>query len=384
MHHHALDILSVNPANSTQLAHVMKIAGIRVHILKSPLSQPFAFSQGWVKTRSATLVEITTDTGTVGWGEAFAQGLEAPEISAAAIEHALQPILLGEDPLDIEVLWHRMYHRTRDFGRKGTLAAAISAIDIALWDIAGKHYGVPISKLLGGAFRTTVQPYATGFYRIEGQGEAQRLADEALQHFDSGFRAMKVKLGFGVDDDIEVMRAVGRAVEGKGRVLDEYDMRWYEEPVVPEDIDGYIELRSKLRTPIAGGENEHTLYGFSELLSRRAVDVAQPDIGSCGGVSAMRHIAVLGQAHGIEINPHVWGSAVAQAASLQVIAALPVTHHSLYAREPILEYDRSSHPFRRELVTEPLTLADGVVRIPDAPGLGIELVPETLQRYRVN
>ena len=98
----------------------------------------------------------------------------------------------------------------------------------------------------------------------------------------------------------------------------------------------------------------------------------------------MRHIAVLGQAHGIEINPHVWGSAVAQAASLQVIAALPVTHHSLYAREPILEYDRSSHPFRRELVTEPLTLADGVVRIPDAPGLGIELVPETLQRYRAN
>ena len=211
MHHHALDILTVNPANNTQHHCVMKITAIRTHILKSPLSQPFAFSQGWVKTRSATLVEITTDTGLVGWGEAFAQGLEAPEISAAAIEHALQPLLLGADPLDIEVLWHSMYHRTRDFGRKGTLAAAISAIDIALWDIAGKHYGVPISKLLGGAFRTTVQPYATGFYRIEGQGEAQRLADEALQHFEAGFRAMKVKLGFGVDDDIEVMRAVGRA-----------------------------------------------------------------------------------------------------------------------------------------------------------------------------
>ncbi len=408
MHHHALDILSVNPANNTHFVCIknstMKITGIRTHILKSPLSQPFAFSQGWVTTRSATLVEVTTDAGPVGWGEAFAQGLEAPEISAAAIEHALQPLLLGADPLDIEVLWHRMYHRTRDFGRKGSLAAAISAIDIALWDIAGKHYGVPIFKLLGGAFRTTVQPYATGFYRVEGQGEAQRLADEAVQHFDAGFRAMKVKLGFGVDDDIEVMRAVGRAVEGKGvtlmvdtnhaygraealrlgRVLDEYDMRWYEEPVVPEDIDGYIELRSKLRTPIAGGENEHTVYGFGELLSRRAVDVAQPDIGSCGGISAVRHIAVPGQAHGIEINPHVWGSAVAQAASLQVIAALPVTHHSLYARAPILEYDRSSHPFRNELVTQPMSLADGMVRIPEAPGLGIELVPETLQRFRVN
>jgi D-galactarolactone cycloisomerase len=382
----------------------MKITGIRTHVLKSPLAQPFAFSQGWVPTRSATLVEITTDSGPVGWGEAFAQGMEAPEISAAVIEHALAPLLSGANPLDIEVLWHRMYHRTRDYGRKGSVVAAISAIDIALWDIAGKHYGAPVSRLLGGAFRETVQPYATGFYRIEGQGEAPRLADEALQHYDAGFRAMKIKLGFGVDDDIAVMRAIGRAVEGKGvtlmvdsnhaygrtealrlgYVLDEYDLRWYEEPVVPEDIDGYVELRSKLRTPIAGGENEHTLYGFGELMRRGAVDIAQPDIGSCGGVSALRHIAVLGQAQGIEINPHVWGSAVAQAASLQVLAALPVTHHSLFARGPILEYDRSSHPFRRELVTEPMSLEDGVVRIPQGPGLGIELVPEALERYRVN
>ena len=330
--------------------------------------------------------------------------MEAPEISAAAIEHALAPLVLDADPLDIEVLWHRMYHSTRDFGRKGSVAAAISAIDIALWDLAGKHYGVPISKLLGGAFRTEVQPYATGFYRIKGQGEARRLADEAMQHFETGFRSMKIKLGFGVDDDIAVMAAVGRAVEGKGvtlmvdtnhaygraealrlgHVLDEYDLRWYEEPVVPEDIEGYIELRRKLRSPIAGGENEHTLYGFGDLLSRRAVDVAQPDIGSCGGVSAIRHIATLGQAHGIEINPHVWGSAIAQAASLQVMAALPVTHHSLFAREPILEYDLSSHPFRRELITQPIELSDGVVKIPDGPGLGIEVVPETLDRYRVN
>lgn len=382
----------------------MKITAIRTHVLKSPLTQPFAFSQGWVSTRSATLVEVSTDSGLTGWGEAFAQGLEAPEISAAVIEGSLAPLLREADPLDIEVLWHRMYHRTRDFGRKGSVVAAISAIDIALWDIAGKHFGVPVYKLLGGAFRTKVQPYATGFYRIEGQGEAERLADEAVQHFESGFKAMKVKLGFGVDDDIAVMRAVGRAVEGKGvtlmvdtnhaygraealrlgRVLDEYDLRWYEEPVVPEDVDGYVELRSKLRTPIAGGENEHTVYGFGALIGRHAVDVAQPDIGSCGGISAARHIAALAQAHGVEVNPHVWGSAVAQAASLQVIAALPQAHHSIYARGPILEYDRSSHPFRRELVTEPIELRDGLVTIPGGPGLGIEVVAETVQRYRVN
>ena len=382
----------------------MKITDLQVHVLRSPLAEPFAFSQGWVHHRSATLVEVQTDTGLVGWGEAFAQGLEPPQVAAAAIEHALRPLVLGADPLDIEVLWHRMYHQTRDHGRKGSVIAALSAVDIALWDLAGKHHGLPVHKLLGGAFRTRVQPYATGFYRIKGQGERDRLVQEAHAHREAGFRLMKVKLGYGVDDDIQVIQAIARAVQGSdvmlmvdtnhaygraealrlGWVLDEIGVRWYEEPVVPEDIDGYVELRARLRTPIAGGENEHTLYGFRELLGRHAVDIAQPDVGSCGGLTAARHIAVLAQAHGIEVNPHVWGSAVAQAASLQLIAALPVTHHSLYARAPVLEYDRSSHPFRRELVTQPLELVDGMVEVPTGPGLGIEIRRETIERYRVN
>ena len=185
----------------------MKITAIRVHILKSPLAQPFAFSQGWVRQRVATLVEVETDTGIVGWGEAFAQGLEPPEIAAAAIVNALTPLAVGADPLAPEVLWHRMYHATRDYGRTGSVVAAISAIDIAVWDIAGKAYGVPICQLLGGAFRTSVTAYATGFYRISGQGEATRLGAEAVAHAEAGFTAMKVKLGFGVDDDLKVMPA---------------------------------------------------------------------------------------------------------------------------------------------------------------------------------
>ena len=148
----------------------MKITDIKIHVLKSPLAEPFAFSQGWVQSRSATLVEVLTDAGLIGWGEAFAQGLEPPEIAAAAIEYALKPLLLGADPLDTEVLWHRMYHATRDYGRKGSVVAAISAVDVALWDIAGRAYEVPIYKFLGGAFRTRVEPYATGFYRIHGRG----------------------------------------------------------------------------------------------------------------------------------------------------------------------------------------------------------------------
>lgn len=381
----------------------MKITGVEVHVLKSPLAEPFAFSQGWVRQRSATLVEVVTDDGVTGWGEAFAQGLEPPEIAAAAIEHALKPLLIGADPLATEVLWHRMYHATRDYGRKGSVVAAISAVDIALWDIAGRARGEPIHKLLGGAFRDRVEPYATGFYRIKGQGEAARLAEEAVRHHEAGFRLMKVKLGYGVEDDIACMQAICRAIEGRditlmvdtnhaygraealrlGRALADCKLRWYEEPVVPEDLRGYAEMREKLTMPIAGGENEHTMYGYRELFAAGAVDIAQPDLGSCGGITAARHIIALAQSHGVAVNPHVWGSAIAQAASLQLIAALPVAHHSLFAQEPVFEYDRSSHPFRQHLITEPILQQGGWVTIPDGPGLGVEIDRAALEKYRV-
>ena len=380
----------------------MKITGLDVHVLASPLPEPFAFSQGWVRQRSATLVEVHTDEGVSGWGEAFAQGLEPPQIAATVIDKALRPLVTGANALDVEVLWHRMYDMTRDYGRKGSVVAAISAVDIALWDIAGKFHGVPVHSLLGGAFRTRVQPYATGFYRIHGQGEADRLADEALRHLDAGFSHMKVKLGYGVDDDLACMRAIGKAIQGKpvtlmidtnhaygraealrlGRALGDFNLRWYEEPVAPEDIQGYVEMRQKLTMPIAGGENEHTLFGYRELLGAHAVDIAQPDVGSCGGITAARHIVALAHAHGIQVNPHVWGSAVAQAASLQVIAAVPPAHHSLYAQAPILEYDRSSHPFREQLVDQPVRQVDGWVDVPARPGLGFEVDRAVLDRYR--
>jgi D-galactarolactone cycloisomerase len=371
----------------------MRIVAINNYVLQSALDQPFAYSQGWVTKRSATLVEVITDEGVSGWGEAFNQGLEPPQIAAAVIDHALKPLVLGASPLDVEVLWHKMYHATRDYGRKGSVMAAISALDIALWDIAGKCYGVPIYQLLGGAFRARVQAYATGFYRVSGQGEAGRLADEALGHVEAGFSAMKIKLGFGVSDDMAVMQAIRRALETRavtlmvdtnhaygladalrlGRLLEPFDLRWYEEPVAPEDYAGYREVRSALAIPIAGGENEHSLYGFRELLGGRCVDIAQPDIGSAGGFTACRHIIALAQAYGIQVNPHVWGSAVGQAAALQLIAAVPLAHHSVHPAEPIFEYDRSAHPFRQSLVKQPIQHGNGWIDIPRAPGLGIEV-----------
>ena len=382
----------------------MKIRQINAHILQAPIDPVFAFSQGWVTTRNATLIEIQTECGITGWGEAFCQGLEVPQIAHAAIEHCFEPMLEGANPLDIEKHWFEMYHRSRDFGRKGAVMAAISGIDIALWDIAAQHYGVPLYQLLGGAFRTEIEPYATGFYRIEGQGEKDRLALEAIRHFENGFRHMKVKLGFGVRDDLQVMDAIATALQGKdavlmvdtnhsyglneammlGRGMADYDLRWYEEPVAPEHIQAYASLRQQLPMAIAGGENEHSLYGFRDLFLAEAVDIAQPDLGSCGGITAMRHITALAQAHGVEVNPHIWGSAVVQSASVHVIASLPHTHHSLFPRQPVFEYDQSTHPFRTELTEQPLTLQDGRLTLPAAAGIGITVRPDTLKRYKIN
>ena len=382
----------------------IKIIDVTVHVIKSKLDKPFAFSQGWVNERSATLIEIKTNEGIVGWGEAFCQGLEPPEISAAVIENALKPILLEQCPLNIEVLWHKMYSTTRDYGRKGSVISAISAVDIALWDIAGKYYNESIHQLLGGAFRNKIKPYATGFYRLKGKGEANRLAEEALSHYENGFDHMKVKLGFGIEDDLKCMESIYSVLKNKnvtlmidtnhaygrsealllGKQLEDYRLRWYEEPVVPEDINGYSELKSKLNIPIAGGENEHTLFGFKSLFESNAVDIAQPDIGSCGGITGAKQIINLAHSFGVEVNPHVWGSAIAQAASIQVIASIPVTHFSIFAREPILEYDQSSHPFRRELLTSPIELVNGMINVPKGKGLGIDINLNTIKKYKTN
>jgi D-galactarolactone cycloisomerase len=212
---------------------------------------------------------------------------------------------------------------------------------------------------------------------------------------------MKIKLGFGVEDDIEVMEEIGRAIDRRGitlmidtnhgygyaealrlgHALKDYNLRWYEEPVAQDDLDGYRALRANLGIPIAGGENEYTGYGFRTLLAAQAIDIAQPDIAAAGGFTACRHIVALCQAHGVQVNPHVWGSSVSQIASLHLYAALPIANPALFAAEPVLEYDCSAHPFRMQLVREPLVHDRGWLALPRKPGLGIEIDRRTLERY---
>ncbi|MBR0824429.1 mandelate racemase/muconate lactonizing enzyme family protein [Bradyrhizobium manausense] len=377
----------------------MIITAIRTHILEAKLSQPFAYSRAWYDTRTAMLVEIETGDGLTGWGECY-----GPARMTAAVVNAVAPWLIGEDPLRTEYLWRTIYARLRDHGQKGVVIEGLSGIDIALWDIKGKHFGVPVHRLMGGALRNEVKAYATGLYRRK-SGEPQRyLPEEAAAYVAEGFGAVKLKVGFGIAEDAAVTRAVREAIGPDialmvdanhaydataairlGRLIEPLDIGWFEEPVPPEDVAGYREVKSALSIPIAGGECEFTRYGFRELLTSRALDIAQPDTCAAGGLTECKKIADMSEAFGIRYNPHVWGTGVAIAASLQLLAVLPShTPPSLAPLEPLLEFDRTEHPIRQAILTQPIEHARGIVRIPDGPGLGIEIDRKALTRFAVS
>jgi D-galactarolactone cycloisomerase len=376
----------------------MKIKSVRTHILEAALSQPFAYSRAWYGTRTAMVVEIETDDGLIGWGECY-----GPARITAAVVQTIAPWLIGEDPLRTEFLWQMIYARLRDHGQKGAVIEGLSGIDIALWDIKGKHFGVPVHRLLGGPARSEVQAYATGLYRRKSGDPLQYLAEEAADHVGQGFEAVKLKVGFGVEEDSAVTRAVREAIGPGvalmvdanhaydavaairlGRMIEPLDIGWFEEPVPPEDVAGYGEVKAALSIPIAGGECEFTRFGFRDLLSSRAIDIIQPDTCAAGGLSECKKIADMAETFGVRYNPHVWGTGIAIAASLQLLAVLPShTPHSLAPVEPMLEFDRTEHPIRQALLLQPIEHVRGIVRVPDGPGLGIEVDRAALARFAV-
>jgi D-galactarolactone cycloisomerase len=373
-----------------------KISELTAYVLESELDEPFAYSQAWFTSRTALLVRVVTDDGYVGWGEAYGQ----PWVVRSVITSVFKPILLGQDALATERLWEAMYSTTRDHGQKGVVLGAISAIDIALWDIKGKVTGSPVYRLLGGGFRDALTPYATGLYLKRGQ-TLDSLADEARRYVDEGFTAMKMKVGFGIEEDVRRVRAVREAIGPRtqlmvdanhaypaflaiklGRAIQACDVFWFEEPVPPEDLDGYLQVKGALEIPIAGGEAEFTRFGFRELLSRRAVDIVQPDLCQAGGLTEGKKIAAMAEAWFIPCFPHVWGTAVGLAAGLHFAASLPDCPASLNATGPLLEFDRTAHPLRDRVVKQPIRMGDGVVRVPQSPGLGIEIDEAALEQYK--
>ena len=375
----------------------MKITAVRTHLLSATLREPFAYSRAWYGTRTAMLVEIETSAGITGWGECY-----GPAVMTEAVVRGLGPSLVGQDPLASEFIWQDIYARLRDHGQKGLAIEGLSGIDIALWDIKGKHFGVPCHRLMGGPLRTEVRAYATGLYRRQQGNPPDYLAEEAAGYAAEGFHAVKLKVGFGIAEDLAAAKAVrdaigphvGLMVDANhaydalaaiklGRLLEPLDIGWFEEPVPPEDLAGYRAVREALRIPVAGGECEYTRQGFREVLLRGAMDIIQPDTCAAGGLSECRKIADMAAAFGVRYNPHVWGTGIGIAASLQLAAVLPPhTPPSLAPAEPVFEFDRTEHPIRQAILREPIEHRHGVLRIPEGPGLGIEIDRRALERFR--
>jgi len=373
----------------------MKIRDVKTYVLEAPLTEPFAYSQAWYERRGACLVEIAGEDGTSGWGEAF-----GPARLTAPIVGFYKELLVGADALATEAIWQNLYNRLRDHGQKGLAIEALSAVDIALWDLKGRHLGLPVHRLLGGPLRTRVEAYATGFYRKRGGEPLSYLVNEAHRRVAEGFTGIKLKLGFGLDGDMRLVETVRRAIGDKlrimvdanhaydataairlGRVIEAFDIAWFEEPVPPEDLAGYREVKAALTVPVAGGEAEFTRWGFRPLIAERLVDILQPDVCAAGGISECKKIADMANAFGVRVNPHVWGTAVGLAASLQLLGALPHNPPGLHPIEPLLEFDCSEHPLRMTVVKEPIKQQDGWVEVPQGPGLGIEIDRTALERF---
>jgi D-galactarolactone cycloisomerase len=375
----------------------MRIAEVRTHHLRVQLEGPFSFSQFTYSAREAMLVEIRTDDGLTGWGEAYGPAA----LSAAAVEKFFAPMLLGRDPRDVESIWAYLYARSVDYGQKGVMLAGISAIDIALWDIKARAADQPLYRLLGGEQAETIDCYATGFYFTDREPLEVRFEKEAKRYLADGFRAMKVKVGLGPERDAELVRHVRSVIGSEPRLMidanhaytpieasalarrvEDCDIGWFEEPVSAIDPEAYLELKARTAIPLAGGECEYTRFGFDRWFRARAFDYCQPDLCSCGGVTEGMKIAALASLTGIHVTPHAWGSAVGQAAALHFYAARPRQPFTLTPERKLIECDRSENPFRTAIVREPIPFADGKWSLPQTPGLGVEVLPETFESYR--
>lgn len=388
----------------------MKITKVTSHVLQYDLPELLGYSQQYFTKRSAHLVEVETDEGITGWGECFGPGNVALA-NKAIVEKVIQPLIMGDDPLDRDVIWHKVYNLTRDHGQKGMPLQALSGVDIALWDIAGKVAGLPIHKLIGGAHRTEVGVYGYGMMLRpeETTSLAARFEDEAAAIRDMGFEATKMKVGFGPRDDVKLAEAVRRGVGPDfpfmvdanhcyttsdafyvGRALEELDVYWFEEPVAPEDLDGYRELRAGLKVNIAGGEAEFNRWGWRALLENRGLDIAQPEVCALGGISEYLRVLALAHAHFTPVANHVWGSAIAVATNLQLLAAMPPLPGGMHQWQPWLEFDTTDNRFRDQLLLEPLDIqgqvkrSGGKVAIPTGPGLGVEPDRDFIAAYRVD
>ena len=385
----------------------MKITKIISHILEYDLSEELGYSQQFYQKRSAHLVEIQTDEGVVGWGECFGPGNVAIA-NKTIVEKVIQPLIIGYDPMNREIIWHRVYNLLRDHGQKGMALQALSGVDIALWDIGGKITGQSISRMIGGRHREKVGVYGYGMMlrKEDLNSLTARFMEEAAVIKMSGYIATKMKVGLGPDKDLKLAEAVRKGIGDDfqfmvdanhcytsgdalfvGRGLEELNAYWFEEPVAPEDHYGYKVLREKLDLKIAGGEAEFSRWGWRNLFENKCLDIAQPEVCALGGISEYLKVLTLAHTFFVPVVNHVWGSDIAVATNLQLLAAMPPLPGGLYPAEPILEFDTTDNMFRDNLLKNPLDIKGqvktngGYVSIPDNPGIGVEPNPDFILKF---
>lgn len=383
----------------------MKITDVKSHILQYPLEEELGYSQQYYTMRTAHIVEVTTDEGITGWGECFGGGTIA-FANKTIVEKVIQPMIMGLNPFDREVIWHNIYNILRDHGQKGMPIQSLSGVDIALWDIAGKALDLPIYQLLGGAFRQIIPVYGYGMMLQRVPDLLDRFAAESAAIAEHGFQAVKMKIGISPEKDIELVKTVRQSIGPDiklmvdanhaytareaiplGRELEELGVYWFEEPVPSEDLQGYRDLCQALDMNIAGGEGEFTRWGFRDLIERRCVDVLQPEVCGLGGITEYQKVLALAHAHFVPVVNHVWGSAVAVATNLHLLAALPDLPGGAHPVQPMLEYDTTPNKFREDLLSTSLGVLDqvkknrGFVSIPQGAGLGIEVNQDFIKEF---
>lgn len=368
----------------------MEITKVKVRVFEFPEVSPVKEYRNAILTYRRggrgrlTLTEVHSDEDLVGYGFGYAR-------------EELRRQLLGEDPMDVERIWRKMFSGWRKPVAKGYVIREIGVLDVAVWDLVGKALGKPVYKLLGG-YRSRVPAYAAGGYYEEGKG-VEDLRREMASYVDEGYRAVKMKVGLlPLDKDAERVRAVRETVGDDvalmvdannaykayeavkfARMIERYDPYWFEEPVYPDDLEGCLKVSRSTSIPTASGENEYTRWGFRDLVETGCVDIIQPDVHGCGGFTEARKIAAIASAHHTPFSPH--GS------RLHFIAA-----HMVAAFDNGLTVEsiaRSSPLWRDEAISsvdfyeKQLDVVDGYIELPNRPGLGVEINDKVARRYEV-
>jgi D-galactarolactone cycloisomerase len=363
---------------------------------RMPRVRAYGMARSLTAERGCSLVEVETEDGVVGIGEAW-----GPAKATAGYLEVIKPAYIGRELFERELIWSDLICRRYHLGLQNQMTACASGINIAIYDALGKTLGLPVCKLLGGLGRDRIPVYASDGY-LTGDPDNQ-LPAQLERIADKGFPGAKFKIGISPKSDEERVRlardilgeemlllvdvngnyTVDLTLESMRRTMP-YDVHLYEEPLPPQDFRGYEVLSARAPLPVATGEALYTVWDFARLIEARAVDIVQPDLTLCGGLDQARAIAMLCQLHNIRFSPHVWGSAVGLAAAVHFMAALPGYPHTDHIPAPtLIEYDVGDNPLRDELLTRPLKPVNGRIAVPEAPGLGIELDPAAIKRFRV-